>query len=189
VSLTRRQLLRAGAAGGAGVALPWLSIGAVVQRARATMPQPGATLRDIEHVVILMQENRSFFTRADLPFHYALADAFTICDNYFCSVLGPTNPNRIMSMSATTDAAGVKGGPCMDNSQQNGQLLWTSYPERAAGGGDRLVRLPGERQRRQQHAAPVRRVQRRQDRPLPAWQHGHPDAQGPTLRPGARRAA
>ncbi len=35
-----------------------------------------------------------YYTRADLPFYYAVADAFTICDNYFCSVIGPTDPNR-----------------------------------------------------------------------------------------------
>jgi phospholipase C len=27
-----------------------------------------------------------YYTRADLPYYYALADGFTICDNYFCSV-------------------------------------------------------------------------------------------------------
>ena len=35
-----------------------------------------------------------FHTRQDIPFYYALADAFTICDGYHCSVFGPTNPNR-----------------------------------------------------------------------------------------------
>ena len=35
------------------------------------------------------------FTRADLPFYYALADAFTVCDAYYCSHFGPTNPNRM----------------------------------------------------------------------------------------------
>jgi phospholipase C len=34
------------------------------------------------------------FNRQDIPFHYALADAFTICDAYHCSLLGPTDPNR-----------------------------------------------------------------------------------------------
>jgi len=37
----------------------------------------------------------SYYTRADLGYYYALADAYTICDNYHCSVLGPTNPNRL----------------------------------------------------------------------------------------------
>ena len=36
-----------------------------------------------------------YFTREDIPFHYALADAFTVCDHYHCSVLGPTGPNRL----------------------------------------------------------------------------------------------
>ena len=27
-----------------------------------------------------------YYERGDLPYYYALADAFTICDNYFCSV-------------------------------------------------------------------------------------------------------
>ena len=31
----------------------------------------------------------SYYTRADIPFYYAVADAFTICDNYFCSSDGP----------------------------------------------------------------------------------------------------
>src|ERR1700689_4025944 len=35
-----------------------------------------------------------YHTRADIPFQFALADAFTICDAYHCSVLGPTWPTR-----------------------------------------------------------------------------------------------
>ena len=52
-----------------------------------------------------------YCTRADIPFHYALADAFTICDHYFCSVMGPTNPNRLYLWSGTLDAQGDAGGP------------------------------------------------------------------------------
>ena len=33
-----------------------------------------------------------YFNRSELPFYYALADAFTICDAYHCSVLGPDGP-------------------------------------------------------------------------------------------------
>src|SRR5215471_12721110 len=43
-----------------------------------------------------------YFTRADLPFYCALADAFTICDAYYCSVFGPTNPNRLYLFSGTS---------------------------------------------------------------------------------------
>ena len=42
------------------------------------------------------------FTRADLPFYYALADAFTICDAYHCSIFGPTNPNRLYLFTGTS---------------------------------------------------------------------------------------
>jgi phospholipase C len=42
-----------------------------------------------------------YFDRAELPFYYALADAFTICDAYHCSVLGPTDPNRVVALSGT----------------------------------------------------------------------------------------
>src|SRR5215470_1763392 len=36
----------------------------------------------------------SYMTRVDIPYHYALADAFTVGDAYHCSIMGPTNPNR-----------------------------------------------------------------------------------------------
>jgi phospholipase C len=39
-------------------------------------------------------ETMVFVDRTDIPFHYALADAFTICDNYHCAIMGPTDPNR-----------------------------------------------------------------------------------------------
>jgi phospholipase C len=73
-----------------------------------------------------------YFTRADLPFHYALADAFTICDAYHCSVLGPTYPNRLMSMTASLDPAGIHGGPATNNDAIGGSKLytWETYPER-----------------------------------------------------------
>ena len=52
-----------------------------------------------------------YYERSDLPFFHALADAFTICDGYHCSVIGPTDPNRLYSMTGTIDPAGVSGGP------------------------------------------------------------------------------
>ena len=35
-----------------------------------------------------------YYTRDDIPFYYALADAFTVCDQHFCSSLTGTTPNR-----------------------------------------------------------------------------------------------
>ncbi len=73
-----------------------------------------------------------FYTRADLPFYYALADAFTLCDGYHCSVMGPTHPNRLMQMSGTVDPAGRAGGPVVTTSQSPDVLFsagWDSMPE------------------------------------------------------------
>ncbi len=41
------------------------------------------------------------YRRADLPYQFALAEAFTICDAYHCSVTTGTDPNRIMFWSGT----------------------------------------------------------------------------------------
>ena len=75
-----------------------------------------------------------YYTRADLPFYYALADAFTICDNYFCSVIGPTDPNRLYSMAASIDPDGKNGGPLLQTLSTNrleffGRLTYTTMPE------------------------------------------------------------
>src|SRR6185312_2146635 len=43
-----------------------------------------------------------YFKRHDIPFYHALADAFTICDAYHCSVFGPTTPNRLHLWSGTS---------------------------------------------------------------------------------------
>jgi phospholipase C len=73
-----------------------------------------------------------YFTQADIPFQWALAQAFTICDNYHCSVFGPTNPNRLYMWTGMIDPGGTGGGPVTDNSPayNNVILSWTTYPER-----------------------------------------------------------
>ena len=53
-----------------------------------------------------LRHHHGLLHRSDLAFYYALADAFTICDAYHCSVLGPTDPNRVMALSGTIDPAG-----------------------------------------------------------------------------------
>lgn len=42
-----------------------------------------------------------YYDRRDLPFYYSLADAFTVCDQYFCSALSSTTPNRLHLWSGT----------------------------------------------------------------------------------------
>jgi phospholipase C len=74
-----------------------------------------------------------YYTRNDMSFYYALADAFTICDHYHCSVIGPTDSNRLYSMSAWLDPAGTQGGPILSTSSTRVEryqtLSWTTYPE------------------------------------------------------------
>ncbi|MES2037139.1 MAG: phospholipase C, phosphocholine-specific [Pseudomonadota bacterium] len=47
-------------------------------------------------------QTMGYFDRGDLPFYYALADAFTICDAYHCSIFGATDPNRMYSLTGTS---------------------------------------------------------------------------------------
>jgi phospholipase C len=75
-----------------------------------------------------------YYTRADLPFHYALADAFTVCDRYHCSVMAPTNPNRLYLWTGTIDPDGKNGGPVVDNSEAV-PYTWTTYAERLQAAG------------------------------------------------------
>jgi phospholipase C len=66
-------------------------------------------------------------TRDDIPFHYALADAFTICDAYHCSLLGPTDPNRYYMWTGWVGNDGRGGGPVIDNAEAG--YDWSTYPE------------------------------------------------------------
>ncbi len=74
-----------------------------------------------------------YLAQPDLAFYHALADAFTICDGYFCSVLGPTDPNRLMLMSNSV-GVGQRNGPLLTTLVQTrpeefGKLSWKTMPE------------------------------------------------------------
>jgi phospholipase C len=74
-----------------------------------------------------------YHTRADIPFQFALAEAFTICDAYHCSVLGPTWPNRLYWMTGSIDSEGEHGGPVVSNTlpkKGDKAYTWTTYAER-----------------------------------------------------------
>ncbi|MFL5824072.1 MAG: alkaline phosphatase family protein [Solirubrobacteraceae bacterium] len=235
-NLTRRQLLHTGAMGGATLGTWSLLTSRLVEKALANAGNGCGSLHDIQHIVILIQENRSFdhyfgayrgvagfqdphalplrdgsglnvfaqpgypggfrgnhlypfhlysstkqgectndvdhgwttqhlgwnhgrmdrilaehmdpdvngpkngpltmgyYTRQDLEFYYALADAFTLCDHYHCSVIGPTDPNRLYSLTATLDPDGKHGGPLVetlvsDRLQTYGKYTWKTMPE------------------------------------------------------------
>ncbi|WP_225828379.1 phosphocholine-specific phospholipase C [Streptomyces naphthomycinicus] len=70
----------------------------------------------------------AYLTRDDIPFHYALADTFTICDAYHCSFMGSTDPNRYYMWSGYVGNDGKGGGPVLGNDEKG--YGWTTYPER-----------------------------------------------------------
>jgi phospholipase C len=81
-----------------------------------------------------------YYTADDIPYHWALAQTFALCDHYFCSVLGGTSPNRLYLMSGAIrnidpNTAGDPGaGPFPDNPGQEGapdplNASWESYAD------------------------------------------------------------
>ncbi|HJQ47227.1 MAG TPA: phospholipase C, phosphocholine-specific [Amycolatopsis sp.] len=70
----------------------------------------------------------AYLTREDIPFHYALADTFTVCDAYHCSFMGSTDPNRYYLWTGYTGNDGAGGGPVLGNDEAG--YSWTTYPER-----------------------------------------------------------
>ncbi|ATY31025.1 phosphocholine-specific phospholipase C [Sphingomonas psychrotolerans] len=84
-----------------------------------------------------------YYRREDIPFQFALADAFTICDAYHCSVQTGTNTNRLFLWSGTNDPSGRAGGPAIANSHDSfpedggaaEPYRWTSYVERLQAAG------------------------------------------------------
>ena len=160
----------------------------------------GGSIQDVQHVVILMEENRSFdhyfgtlqgvrgyndpnillfqngssdlfqpnggvnftlpfllntacnynrmgyYTRTNLSFYYALADAYTICDANYSSFPGSTFPNRIYLFTGMIDPRGTAGGPSLNNNVPANGYSWTTYPERlqAAGVSWKVYRPAGD---------------------------------------------
>lgn len=79
-----------------------------------------------------------YYNRQDLPFYYGLADAFTVCDQAFCSSLTGTTPNRLYLWTGTirkeqngNTYANVRNE---DVDYQN-EVNWTTFPERLEDNG------------------------------------------------------
>jgi phospholipase C len=232
MSTSRRDFLRFAAllSGATGISS---FVPESIQRALAIEPEPGSTFADAEHIVILMQENRSFdhtfgalqgvrgfndprairqpngnsvfvqtsassqqsyapwrldlrdtritwmgsvphsrnsqvdawndglynnwvdakkssnsdyqdipitmghYTREDLPFYYALADAFTVCDQSYCGVMSSTTPNRSMFWTGTIrDKQSADSRVYMRNDELfRDSLGWKTFPERLSEAG------------------------------------------------------
>ncbi|HKG05623.1 MAG TPA: phospholipase C, phosphocholine-specific [Pedobacter sp.] len=222
---SRRDFLKQAALISGSAAMVNLLPGAI-QKAMAINPAPGSTYLDAEHVVILMQENRSFdhcfgslrgvrgfndpravrlpdqkpvwlqtdatgntyspfrlnikdtkvtwmgdlphsrasqvdannfgkydkwlpakrsgnkkyadmpltlghYTREDLPFSYAMADAFTLCDQNFCSAMTSTTPNRSFFWTGkiTHQEDGIPKANIRNTDFAYGKMPWETFPE------------------------------------------------------------
>ncbi len=77
------------------------------------------------------------YTREDLPFYYALADAFTVCDQHYCAVMTSTTPNRSTFWTGTVrDEQRADSSVFMRNEEiEKGGMTWKTYPERLAAAG------------------------------------------------------
>ncbi|RCR66746.1 phosphocholine-specific phospholipase C [Larkinella punicea] len=224
---SRREFLKKAALLAGGTSL-FQALPDSIQKALAIDPQPGSTFQDAEHIVILMQENRSFdhcygslrgvrgfndpraitlpnknpvwlqtnaagetyapfrlnlkdtkatwmsslphswtnqvdarndgkydkwldskqsarkeyakmpltmgyYNRQDIPFYYALADAFTVCDQNFCSSLTGTTPNRLYLWTGTIREKpdrNVKANVRNEDVDYGDPAHWKTFPER-----------------------------------------------------------
>ncbi len=85
-------------------------------------------MKDYAHLPLTM----GHYTREDIPFYYALADAFTVCDQSYCSVMSSTTPNRSTFWTGTVrDEQNVGSKVYMRNDEiLIGDMTWKTYPER-----------------------------------------------------------
>lgn len=79
-----------------------------------------------------------YYTRQDIPFYYALADAFTVCDQHFCSSLTGTTPNRLYYWTGTIrDKAAADAIARVWNGDTDYDRwgTWKTFPERLEDAG------------------------------------------------------
>lgn len=94
----------------------------------------GSGHKDYTHLPLTL----GYYSRQDLPFYHALADAFTVCDQNFCSSLTGTTPNRlylwtgtIREQPATQSKANVRN----EDVDYDAEAKWTTFPERLEDAG------------------------------------------------------
>lgn len=83
--------------------------------------------KEYAHIPLTM----GYYTREDLPFYYALADGFTICDQHFCASLTPTSPNRLYYWTGTVrDSQNADAKANVRNEDIDyGTVSWHTFPE------------------------------------------------------------
>lgn len=97
-----------------------------------------------------LHKRMAYYRGSDLPFYYALASAFTICDAYHSSTLTQTYPNRLHLWTGCSGGGTVGGDPEMSNYGEDetpsadmaedrpmarGAHEWTTYAERLQAAG------------------------------------------------------
>ena len=76
----------------------------------------------------------SYYEQAELPFQFALANAFTLCDGYHCAMHTGTNSNRTFLWTGTNGPTGANVAMVTNEWDDIGPSTsgydWTTYPER-----------------------------------------------------------
>ena len=86
--------------------------------------RPGKPYEDIPMTL-------GYYTREDIPFYYALADAFTVCDQHFCSALTGTTPNRLFFWTGNVrEDANSKARVRNEDTDYDAEASWKTFPER-----------------------------------------------------------
>ena len=79
-----------------------------------------------------------YYSREDIPFYYAFADAFTVCDQHFCSSLTGTTPNRLYLWTGTIREKQKPGSfahVLNEDVDYPIEAKWTTFPERLEDAG------------------------------------------------------
>ena len=74
-------------------------------------------------------ESMGYYKEAELPFQFALANAFTLCDSYHCGMHTGTNSNRLFHWTGTNGpsgqtGSGLAGVASIDNTWENLRAPW-----------------------------------------------------------------
>lgn len=81
-----------------------------------------------------------YLTRDDLPISYALADAYTVCDRYFCSVMSSTWPNRLYGHMGSSQ--GVQSNDFPTDGLYTDPSVWQKLDEKGVDWRYYYVDLP-----------------------------------------------
>jgi len=87
--------------------------------------QPGRN--EYKHMPLTL----GYYNREDVPFYYSLADAFTVCDQNFCSSLTGTTPNRLYLWTGKIREDAKSPARVRNSETDYGvEAAWKTFPER-----------------------------------------------------------